>query len=248
MPLYIRWGRIIGNKSQIPNPPLLSAMGLIPDLAEQMYLRTIPGSVQFSPWASSIKEHPNPGEMTFRSLRDDKPFCSTPDAPADEPEPEPAPGPAKPFPPVEKYSGQRSGETMTSFLARRAGAREKAMASENEQQKQRREQREANASTGAARRVYVWELRDGHYIRTAAGRDKYEDVWESYSESQRIYDWNTNEWDVCGAFGTNEDEQDLRPYTVIDFDNEEDDAPYAPLMMGPDTMESDMLPRLVDAH
>ncbi|KAF7333219.1 hypothetical protein MSAN_02429200 [Mycena sanguinolenta] len=93
-------------------------------------------------------------------------------------------------------------------------------------------------------RVYVWELRDGHYIRTAAGRNKYKDVWESYSESQRIYDWNTNEWDVCGAFGMNEDEQDLRPYTVIDFDNEEDDAPYAPLMMGPDTMESEMLPAL----
>ncbi|KAF7346869.1 hypothetical protein MSAN_01826300 [Mycena sanguinolenta] len=227
MPLYIRWGRIIGNKSQIPNPPLLSAMGLIPDLAEQMYLRTIPGSVQFSPWASSIKEHPNPGsghvspwvalhdlvkEMTFRSLRDDKPFCSTPDAPADEPEPEPAPGPAKPFPPVEKYSGQRSGETMTSFLARRAGAREKAMASENEQQKQRRA------------RVYVWELRDGHYIRTAAGRDKYEDVWESYSESQRIYDWNTNEWDIS-----------ITKRTTLHT---------PPLMMGPDTMESDMLPAL----
>ncbi|KAF7346867.1 hypothetical protein MSAN_01826100 [Mycena sanguinolenta] len=255
MPLYIRWGKINDNKPQIPIPPLLSAMGLIPDSAEQTYLRAIQGPVRFSPWDWSIKEHDNPGsghvsgwvafydlvkEMTFRSQRNDKPFTAPHDATQPELETEAAPAPVRPFPPVEKHSGQRAGETISSFLARRKSAREKAMANENGEQKQRREQREANASTGAVpgkkARVYVWELRDGHYIRTAAGRDNYEDVWETYPESQRMYDSTTNEWDVCETFGTNEDEEDLRPYTVIDFDTEDDDQP---LTMGPDTMQNE---------
>ncbi|KAJ7738839.1 hypothetical protein DFH07DRAFT_965938 [Mycena maculata] len=256
MPLYIRWGKIVGDP-EIPIPRLLSAMSLIPSMAEQTYMRSLPGSVKWSPWAWTIKEHPNPGsdhhspwvafydlvqEMTFRSLREEQPFSAPPAAPELPPEPEPAPAPVKPFPPVEKNSGQRPEETMVSFLARRKSMRERAMANEDSKQKLRREQLEKNASTGAVpgkrgARVYVWELRDGYYIRTAGGRDKYEDIWEDYSESQRMYDSNANEWDVCEAFGTNQDEEDLRPYTVIDYDTEFDDEP---LMMGPDTMRSDM--------
>ncbi|KAF7335848.1 hypothetical protein MSAN_02331300 [Mycena sanguinolenta] len=256
MPLYIRWGQIIGDP-QIRFPSLLSSMGLIPDLAEQTYLRTIPGPVKFSPWSSSITKHDSPGtghvspwvafydrvkEMTFRSRRKEKPLSALLAAPELRPEleSEPARPPVKPFPPVEKNSGQRAGETMASFLARRKSARERAMARENVQQRQRRQQHEENASAGAVpgkrgARIYIWELRDGHYIRTPAGLDKYEEIWERHSESQRIYDWNTNEWDVCEAFGTNEDKEDLRPHMAIDFDPDDE-----PLIMGPDRMEREM--------
>ncbi|KAJ7812892.1 hypothetical protein B0H14DRAFT_2198478, partial [Mycena olivaceomarginata] len=73
-------------------------------------------------------------------------------------------------------------------------------------------QREKNAAKGQvpgksskAARVFVWEKVDGHYIRQAAGRTNYEDQWEAFAPSQRVYDSFRNEWDLCETFGSAED-------------------------------------------
>ncbi|KAJ6487069.1 hypothetical protein C8R47DRAFT_979243 [Mycena vitilis] len=129
----------------------------------------------------------------------------------------------KPFPRVEANSGQKPGETMDVFLARRKAQHENRVLHEDAGQKSARLQREKNAELGVApgrkgARVYVWDLVDGHRIRRAAGRDKYEDVWESYDPDQRIYDSVCNEWDVCEAFGStsNDSPWDMLPDTIGD--------------------------------
>ncbi|KAJ7670625.1 hypothetical protein DFH06DRAFT_980815 [Mycena polygramma] len=121
--------------------------------------------------------------------------------------PEPSLVPAcQPFPPVERYSGQREGEEMEAFFLRRQQKNAQTAAREQPQEKQRREQKEANARKGQVpgrkgARVYVWEKSNGHYIRRAAGRSNYDDIWEEYGPDQRRYDSFHDEWDVCEQFG-----------------------------------------------
>ncbi|KAJ6586080.1 hypothetical protein B0H19DRAFT_1250808 [Mycena capillaripes] len=220
MPLYIRWGVLDGLPENLPQT--FSDMLFFPDWREQEYLRSIPGPIKFSPWKGSMDPT---GELTFTSLREEMPFVMPSSVSAAVPEPTFT----LPFPPVEKHSGQRAGETMEAFLARRKVERENKIAKEDATQTQRRLQREANAKTGAVpgkkgARVYVWEISDGYYIRRAGGRSKYEEIWDDYSESQRLYDSTVDEWDVCEAFGT-KDGVDSRPYTV-DFDDDNNDDPW----------------------
>jgi hypothetical protein len=113
---------------------------------------------------------------------------------------------------VEKFSGQRLGEEMSVFFARRKAANDSRALSENLEQRSARLQREKNAAKGQvpgksskAARVFVWEKVDGHYIRQAAGRTNYEDQWEAFAPSQRVYDSFRNEWDLCETFGSAED-------------------------------------------
>ncbi|KAF7334174.1 hypothetical protein MVEN_02323600 [Mycena venus] len=82
-------------------------------------------------------------------------------------------------------------------------------------QKTARLQREAHAAKGQvpgksskAARVFVWEEIDGNLIRQAVGRKNYEDRWDDFTPSQRVYDSIHNEWDLCEKFGPLDD-QDL---------------------------------------
>ncbi|KAF7369714.1 hypothetical protein MVEN_00302900 [Mycena venus] len=203
MPLYVRWGTI-SDTPEIPVPKYLEAMKFVPDWREIKYLKSLPGKVKFSTWA---RKQPSTETVYYSSLRDSYPFVNqtavreTPSFP-----PVTAPSslaPESSFPPVERYSGQKAGETMEQFFARRALSNEATCLREDSRQKHSRLERENHARKGQvpggnskAARVYIWELCDGHYIRRAAGRSNYEDVWNDSSPSQRKYDSFHNEWDV----------------------------------------------------
>ncbi|KAJ7672467.1 hypothetical protein DFH06DRAFT_979789 [Mycena polygramma] len=214
-------------------------MHFVPDRWEIRYLHRLPGvRVAFSRWITSIG--PNKA-ITIASCRKSDPYVAPPslETPSPAPPPPPAaPSPrlstpepssvpaSQPFPPVERYSGQREGEEMEAFFLRRQEKNAQTAAREKPQEKQRREQKEANAQKGQVpgrkgARVYVWDKSNGHYIRRAAGRSNYDDVWEEYGPDQRRYDSFHDEWDVCEQFGA--------PAEVEDWDGsdgyggEEDD-------------------------
>ncbi|KAJ6471320.1 hypothetical protein C8R47DRAFT_988280 [Mycena vitilis] len=201
-------------------------MQFLPDHREIRYLHRLPGvRVTFSRWITSI----GPDKaITIASCRKSDPYVAPPpsdiQSPAPPPPPPAAPAPpaalsphlstlepssvppSQPFPPVERYSGQREGEEMEAFFLRRQEKNALTAAREKPQEKQRREQKEANAQKGQVpgrkgARVYVWDKSNGHYIRRAAGRSNYDDVWEEYGPDQRRYDSFHDEWDVCEQFG-----------------------------------------------
>ncbi|KAJ7675588.1 hypothetical protein DFH06DRAFT_977454 [Mycena polygramma] len=175
---------------------------------------------------------------------------------------------ATPFPPVEPNSQQRAGETMNQFFERRAKANADRATRETVQARESRLQQEKNASTGAVpgrkgARVYVWEKSNGFYIRRAAGRSNYEDVWDEYGPLQRRYNSFQNEWDVCEAFGPeggDDDDDDgdddggedgLDGHDGYDFRPfEEDDDPDAPSEPFPDRpdLEDGQLPLALPSH
>ncbi|KAJ7655792.1 hypothetical protein DFH06DRAFT_992353 [Mycena polygramma] len=136
---------------------------------------------------------------------------------------------ATPFPPVEPNSQQRAGETMNQFFERRAKANADRATRETVQARESRLQQEKNASTGAVpgrkgARVYVWEKSNGFYIRRAAGRSNYEDVWDEYGPLQRRYNSFQNEWD-----------------------DDDPDAPSEPFPDRPD-LEDGQLPLALPSH
>jgi hypothetical protein len=147
-------------------------------------------------------------------------------SPSPPPLPPPVPGPVDPpqtFPQVRRYSGQRQGEYMEAFFQRRAQQNQLALQRETPQDQQRRQARERHARGGGApgRRgatAFIWELIDGHRIRTAAGRNNYEHYWEMYGTNQRRYDPFNDEWDLCSEFGPPDDDDD--------DEDEDDDGGY----------------------
>ncbi|KAF8143414.1 hypothetical protein K438DRAFT_1633654 [Mycena galopus ATCC 62051] len=210
IPLYIGWGPITAYP-HVFVPRSFRSLQFVPEQIEIQYLQSLPGSVAFSRWNRSKNN-------IFWSLRDSEPYTplspSPPPAVPAGPLPaiasytptSPLPAPAGPFPSVELYSGQRPGEAMEHFFPRRQQKNEATEARETPQERKSREQRAANAASGEVpgrkgARVYVWEKSSGHFIRTAGGRTRYEDLWEEYGPSQRKYDSFHNEWDLCEAFG-----------------------------------------------
>ncbi|KAF8184603.1 hypothetical protein K438DRAFT_1598341, partial [Mycena galopus ATCC 62051] len=126
--------------------------------------------------------------------------------------------------------------SMDHFFARRQQKNEATEARETPQERKSREQRAANAARGKVpglkgARVYVWEKSSGHFIRTAGGRTRYEDLWEEYGPSQRKYDSFHNEWDLCEAF----DMSFASPAFVLEVNNDDDDDdPDAPTELLPE--------------
>ncbi|KAJ7087580.1 hypothetical protein B0H15DRAFT_781295 [Mycena belliarum] len=123
------------------------------------------------------------------------------------------PTPAGSFPPVERNSGQREGETMDAFFQRRRQNVSTRALRETPQERKSRQQRETHAAKGAApgkkgARVYVWEKSNGHYVRRAVGRNNQDDIWEEYGPCQRRYDSYYDEWDICEEFGPPSDADD----------------------------------------
>ncbi|KAK7059494.1 hypothetical protein R3P38DRAFT_2496075 [Favolaschia claudopus] len=215
IPLYVRWGKF-EDALNIRRPKSLEEVHFILDYHEMNYLQALPGVVKFSPWSQANQQATIPN---FLSSRDTHPFVLERTTSADVQESVHPPAsstpssstpssstPSSSFPPVERYSGQRAGETMSEFFARRARTNEATLAKETPQARSQRLQRETHAQRGGVPGkkgacVFVWEKVNEHYIRRSAGRQNYEDVWEEYSSSQRVYDAFRNEWDVCEAFG-----------------------------------------------
>ncbi|KAF8126248.1 hypothetical protein K438DRAFT_2001499 [Mycena galopus ATCC 62051] len=257
IPLYIGWGPITAYP-HVFVPRSFRSLQFVPEQIEIQYLQSLPGSVAFSRWNRSKNN-------IFWSLRDSEPYTplspSPPPAVPAGPLPaiasytpsSPLPAPAGPFPSVELYSGQRPGEAMEHFFAGRQQKNEATEARETPQERKSREQRAANAASGEVpgrkgARVYVWEKSSRHFIRTAGGRTRYEDLWEEYGPSQRKYDSFHNEWDLCETFGpSGGDREDYEwdydpedmglatPAFVPEVNNDDDDDdPDAPTELLPE--------------
>jgi hypothetical protein len=260
IPLYINWGKI---KWLPPHYPLsMRNLNFLPDWDEVIYLRKLPGRVAFSPSTWTLSE-PRPYNTTRRrilaSCRDSHPYVAAPlttadSDPADSALPSTAlssiapssnidPGPAfssavaaPPFPPVERGSGQREGETMDAFFLRRQESNTLRGERESADDRERREHRESNAAKGNApgnkgARVYIWENEDGHYVRRAAGRKNYADFWEEYGPGQRRYDSFHDEWDLCDAFGLDADgDGDEDQSYLLPLQDEQDDDVFQEML------------------
>ncbi|KAJ7437317.1 hypothetical protein FB451DRAFT_1061024 [Mycena latifolia] len=227
IPLYITWGKI-SSYPEIFVPSGLRNLEFVPGWHEVNYLHTQPGTVVFSRWIKTINLETR--KQSIYSCRDSDPYVppqtdkgpllnSDPDVSAS------PPATSHPFPPVERYSGQCEGENMTDFFLQRQRNNAKKAEHETRDERQRREQKEANAAKGDApgrkgARVFVWEETDGHYIRRAAGRQNYDDYWAEYGPNQRHYDSHYDEWDLCEQFGDPPDPPD----------DDEDQFPEHPLL------------------
>ncbi|KAF7292793.1 hypothetical protein MIND_01178000 [Mycena indigotica] len=125
----------------------------------------------------------------------------------------PLPPPVPQAVPVDPGSGQRQGETIVDFLARRQRANERTEARESPEKKKSRLQREAHAAGGgppgrnASARVFIWEdtNNDEVFIRRPINRDFAIDSWDTFSPNQRIYDSFSNQWDLCPQIPASED-------------------------------------------
>ncbi|KAK6997113.1 hypothetical protein R3P38DRAFT_2564359 [Favolaschia claudopus] len=218
LPLYLRFGDIdVDPRESRPHNPLpltLEALPFFPDNEEIQYLKQIPGVIAFSQWEVTNDVCLNyPGNdivKKFRSRREIAPFpmSHSPVSNVLQPmshSPVSRASPVSPWFAVEKYSGQRAGEEMSKFFARRNTANEGRRQTENAEQRAAHLQREAHAAKGGVpgnkgAKVFVWMLVAGHRIRQAAGRRNYSACWDEYSPSQRIYDSFRDEWDLCEAF------------------------------------------------
>ncbi|KAJ7872876.1 hypothetical protein B0H14DRAFT_2344529 [Mycena olivaceomarginata] len=120
-------------------------------------------------------------------------------------------GPA--FPQPEKHSGQLYGEDIHSFLSRRQARNSELAAAETDKMKAERLQRETHAAKGAppgkkGARVFIWEEETGFYIRRSINRNSAADMWDHFTDNQRLYDGFRNEWDLCEALAPSEGVQD----------------------------------------
>ncbi|KAJ7663696.1 hypothetical protein DFH06DRAFT_1128077 [Mycena polygramma] len=229
------------SRPEIFVPYSLRELRFVPDMLEINYLSRLPGKVAFSRWIRT-----ECAENTRPVHRVD--VCDTVE-------------PVESISPVEANSQQRSGETMAEFFARRAKSNANRAAHESPDDAKRRQQQEEHAAKGGVpgrkgARVYVWEKSHGHYIRRAAGRDNYEDVWDEYGPLQRRFDGFHNEWDVCEAFGPEGggdeddddfDDLDIEPgFTGAGDEGDDDDAPSQ--LLPEDDLEEGQLPPTVPSH
>ncbi|KAJ7845167.1 hypothetical protein B0H14DRAFT_3455211 [Mycena olivaceomarginata] len=100
---------------------------------------------------------------------------------------------------------------MSEFFDRRKGENTRWEAMETVVRRRAREQQRRmllgdRCLVGGGARVFEWVKSSGHFIRTAGGRPRYEELWEEYGPSQRRYDSFHNEWDLCEAFGPVDDQ------------------------------------------
>ncbi|KAG6807224.1 hypothetical protein H0H92_008358 [Tricholoma furcatifolium] len=151
------------------------------------------------------------------------------------------------IPEPERYSGQKHGEDWRTFFKRREEGNKAREMAEEPKQKQSRLQREQHASHHLCpgrkgSRVFYWEDMDGFRIRRAAGRKRYDLIWEDYRNSQRRYDGFRDEWDLCTEFGDEDDPAN----SVRDDDDSDYDADDLPTELFPDN--NDWNNRLNDHH
>jgi hypothetical protein len=234
VPLYFFWGKI-KDVPDYPIPRRLKETGFYPDWQEIRHLRDLPGETAFSPWHEkagrmySEREHrppapPAPPVASSRDMTSVLPFVATPVlpvvSPSDATPPRPPSstdtgstdgGPA--FPQPEKHSGQLYGEDINSFLSRRQARNAELAAAETDKMKAERLQREAHAAKGAppgrkGARVFIWEEETGFYIRRSINRNSAADMWDHFTDNQRLYDGFRNEWDLCEALAPSEGVQD----------------------------------------
>ncbi|KAF7339042.1 hypothetical protein MVEN_01980400 [Mycena venus] len=235
IPLYFSWGAL-PRQIDFDVPEYIKRLGLLPDRDELAYIAQLPDHVAFSPLMRDDR-----GFYSCRpppSVKEPSSF-SSPASPSPARAP-PLPSTTKPasfsfdaegnedFPPVVRGSGQRDGERMEVYFARRQRENAKEIARESPAATHARKQREENAKRGQppgakGARVYVWEEENGFYVRRPAGRKKYVSYFEDHPPSERRYDSVSDEWDLCSAFEedgpSHGDDDDDEGYPPIGFDD-----------------------------
>ncbi|KAJ7602052.1 hypothetical protein DFH06DRAFT_1024353 [Mycena polygramma] len=201
LPLYFCWGAI-DDEPRVLIPRVLKETHLYPDHREIAHLRQLPGRVAYSPWGWREE-----ARVYFSSPAE---FNSTPTEAVASSEPPTASVQPPAFPPVERYSGQKEGEDVHTFFARRAERNKKWTRSERPDARSSRLAREAHAAEGGppgkkGARVFVWEEQEGFLIRKSVNRINAADMWDEYTPNQRRYDGFSNEWDLCHEFAPDED-------------------------------------------
>ncbi|KAJ7668571.1 hypothetical protein DFH06DRAFT_982765 [Mycena polygramma] len=222
VPLYFCWGAIDAEPRAFI-PRILKETHLFPDHHEVAHLSQSPGRVGFSRWEWREEPLPQPQSGYQR-------FCFPLRPPAESTALAAITGPSVPtasrscppcdlsaardehriFPPVEHYSGQKEGEDMHTYFARRAERNKKWAGSEKLDARSSRLARETYAAKGGppskkAARVFVWEEEAGFLIRRSVNYTNAADMWDDYSPKQRRYDGFSDEWDLCHEFAPEED-------------------------------------------
>lgn len=108
-------------------------------------------------------------------------------------------------PEPERESGQRKGETLQSFMQRRAEAYALRAQKETAIAYQTRMQRIAAAETYSppgkrGAKVYEWELVGKYWTRKVMSRGYIEQQWGNMARAHLKYDSFANEWDYCELF------------------------------------------------
>jgi hypothetical protein len=128
------------------------------------------------------------------------------------------------FPPVKPGCNQLPGETWKAFFERRARKNAEKEKKENANERQTRLNRAKANKTHQepghkGPRVFYWEEIDGFRIRTLWTRNETVSNFDSYKDSQRIYDAFTNAWDCCSEF-------EFSPRDEDEMDSDDDGPPY----------------------
>lgn len=206
VPLYLHWGAVDG-RPQFPIPSVLLEKKFFPDHLEIKYLHGLPGNVAFSPWDCDGKEYISLRDYTPQPTRASGLAATAPSflsQPSSFRSASPAENVSRKFPPVVPGSGQKVGEDIHAFLARRNEKYEKWLATETSSNRAKRLAREAHASKGGppgkkGATVFVWEEENDFLVRRPINRSLAADMWDEFTSTQRRYDSWANEWDLCTA-------------------------------------------------
>ncbi len=217
IPIYLSWGNLPREINVYDVPEAFYP--LIPSKEELEYLASEDGKFKFSRWTLDVDMEWVPDPYTPPSM---------PDVPPNEESSAPA-IPAAPFPSRPPNSKQRENETIQAFFSRRQEANLKKISNESSVDRQRRLQRVDSAKkSGVARKshVFVWEQKDGHYIREPVNRAEIEDYLSDYPGPERRFDPFHNEWDLCSLFRDNDPVFGDGFDEVLDDNDDDDDGMY----------------------
>ena len=147
VPLYLYWGAI-RKGTDLRVPSALKALNFFPFDRAVDHLNALPGTMAFSPWKWDGKGYVAQGNTDDepQSTRASPYNLALPDAaqsPATSRQPaassdDPAASGGRKFPPVERHSGQKEGEDIHAFLARRTAQNLKWAATESSEVKAKR--------------------------------------------------------------------------------------------------------------
>ncbi|KAH7903656.1 hypothetical protein BJ138DRAFT_1107493, partial [Hygrophoropsis aurantiaca] len=136
----------------------------------------------------------------------------------------PTPPPPNPeaaqYPAPNQGTHQLRGETWQQFFARRAEANRRCEEDESASRRTSRLDRERHAALHAIPSVrnrvtvFEWVEYDGFYMRQHVTHDNVASTWGSYSNTTRVYDGFSNQWDLC---------QPLDPSAGADDDQVDDE-------------------------
>jgi hypothetical protein len=241
MPIFLNWGQVDVRYGASGSYYLSQQNCIPPSWIMQYLLHRKEARQDFARLAAETlrRRSPQAAETPRRQPPQVAETSGHQPAPARFPTPEsasaalPHPEPPSLFPPVERYSGQRHGETIVEFFKRRAELNDRTFQRETARERQSREAKERNAQGQACpgragARVYIWEEVNGHRIRRAAGRPNYDHFWEMYRPTQRRYDGFRDEWDLCSEFDPSAQHPDSDEDSDRDSDEDEPLPAYSP--------------------